>query len=245
MFLKSLIMKTNSILILAIGFTFLLLTSCKPSHLGELVDGSCEGEDIHLGDLSFEAATNELVPNTMSTASLVFENENGDKIILSSATQIEDNFQVKIEAICGDKDDIFASNVYSFYNSISARETYNDGLDYNISFARSMRVVEASLPEEFLYDEINVNARFGDTYFGNIHLITSLRGNEETFPQDYLEATNSYEYDESIELGGMVYEEVYSSIKTSDYINGKIFITKADGVIGLLDKDNVFWALEK
>ncbi len=238
-------MKTNSILILAVSFIFLLMTSCKPEHLGALVDERCEEADIHLGDLNFESTTNVLVPNINTTASLVFVNEAAEKITLTSKTQTEDEYQLKIEAICGNMNDIFASNTYTFYNAISARETYEDGLDYNISFSRSMRAVENLLPEEFLYDDINVNGRFGETYFGNIHMITSVRGKEETFPQDYLESTNSYEFDATIELGGITYENVYSSLKTQDYINGKIYITKEDGVIGLLDKDGVFWVLEK
>lgn len=238
-------MKTNSILILAVGFILLMMTSCRQEHLGILMDNGCEGEDVHLGDLNFDETTNTLVPDPATTESLIFVNGASGKIILNSEIQIEDDYQLKIEEICGNKDDIFADNVYSFYNAISARENYTDNVEYNLSFSRSTRVVEALLPEEeFLYDDIYVSGRFKETYFGTIHMITSVRGNEETFPQDFFIETNSYDFDETIELDGINYENVYSSPKTHDYVNGTIYMTKEAGVIGLLDKDEVFWKLQ-
>lgn len=70
-------MKTNNILIVALGFLVMALSSCGVN------PDKCVGKSKELKSIEFDEKTTQLFPDTEITTELLFENVAGDKISLN------------------------------------------------------------------------------------------------------------------------------------------------------------------
>lgn len=222
------------------GALIILNLSCKKKD-------SCP-EITELGQLTWSKETESWFPSNYfkKPFSMEFSNDSGvKKIFTLEAANNLGGPQFSFDMVCpetGEKTKVFYSK-----RRFDGRFISNDSIafDFGITVWNETSPVSAvSEPDFYEFIGCSLFRLNSGSYknIGIIDIITDLRNSELdeiTNPRP-----NEYTFNEEIEIGGVIYKDVYST-KELDYPNANIFFQKGKGLIAFKDESGALWQLKK
>lgn len=203
---------------------------------------SCCGEDIKVGELYIDETSKSFFPYD-GEEELIFENENGDTILLVSNEGIQNDFEkYATKELCGK----WPYQQEEYYDKERISLEFSDTTQ-NIVFAISMDIIVAinsdTLPLEIdvtkNYDRLVLNGRVDSTFFGNMNLITHVNGDiSESHKKELNHIWEGGYFIGDTILYGVAFDSVYTGPSLESQ---EIFYTKEQGLVAIkISPDSYF-----
>jgi len=192
--------------------------------------------DEKVGEIDLHDDTKAWMPYD-GTETLIFSDQNGNEFSVTAINGKEESIDMACtKQICTEPDDFDPNSTCEFYDSEAIRFTFANLTNFVADILYHSEVVRGDA-EEF-YQALRISVSLGETNLGMGQLITKTIP-EQTISPEQIGHDNPFTLIPSVELNGVIYNEV---LKSED-ISMTIYFSKSQGLVGF-ETDTETWNLK-